>query len=117
MGQAWAVGPRWSNSRRLGAQGSLSLSPPLRSALTPPADLFSFAYVKHKSNYAHEGGLETEDETERYKQECVALYKELLGADEVIAWCALFPALDMSSASSFLDAPGPSRPLSTAVLL
>ncbi|BGP43580.1 hypothetical protein JCM10450v2_007753 [Rhodotorula kratochvilovae] len=45
-----------------------------------------FAYVKHHSAYAHDGGLETELETEAYKAECIALYKEILGADEVIAW-------------------------------
>ncbi|GAA5901023.1 hypothetical protein JCM8208_007595 [Rhodotorula glutinis] len=45
-----------------------------------------FAYVKHQSAHAREGGLETEDETEQYKDECRRLYKELLGADEVIAW-------------------------------
>jgi len=59
-----------------------------------------FAYVKHKSAHAREGGLETEDETEQYKDECRQLYKELLGADEVIAWCVSL-SLSLTHLSSY----------------
>ncbi|GAA5998823.1 uncharacterized protein JCM10292_005726 [Rhodotorula paludigena] len=48
-----------------------------------------FAVVKHASEVATYDGLDTPEATDAYKEECVQLYKDILGADEVIAWNAV----------------------------